>query len=578
MKNEVEDMKIGVINMKKLLSISLCIVIMILTLLSGCANTSSQPTPSSNKEEITDGTKEINSEEVSKYDEPGTFPLTEKKETLTIFAGLMPFVEDLETNDFTKWYEEKTNVHVEWDIVPVKNLTERRNVLLASGDYPDVFMNTRISSSQADIYALQGAFVPIDDLIEKYGVEFKKAVEKVPEMIDISRASDGKIYGLPDLNECYHCMYAQRMWINKTWLEKLNLKMPETTDDFYKVLKAFKDNDPNGNGKADEIPLAGAINGWSMEVIPYLMSSFIYTDRYLPYLEDGKIIVPYDKEGWKEGLKYINKLYDEGLLYPESFTMDKSQLKQLGENPDVPVLGAASAAWYGQFTTNLGDSGRYKMYNSAVPPLEGPNGVRTTYYEGEKVVPYKYIITKDCNNPELAFRWADWFYTQEATLRTVFGVPDKDWRYAEEGEIGLNGKQAIYTTISEKGQMSNKSWNQMAPAFRDNDFRLGQSRSDAPEGDQVEVVLYQEAKEKYEPYSIKENWIPPVMFTEDESAEYEDLKLTIENYVKQSAAQFITGVKDIEKGWDSYVKELENIGVDRYLELYQNAYDRKYKK
>ncbi len=80
---------------------------------------------------------------------------------------------------------------------------------------------------------------------------------------DLITAPDGNIYALPQVNECYHCMYQQRMWIYKPWLDKLGLKMPTTTDEFYEVLKAFKTKDPNGNGKADEIPLSGSIQASS---------------------------------------------------------------------------------------------------------------------------------------------------------------------------------------------------------------------------------------------------------------------------------------------------------------------------
>lgn len=74
-------------------------------------------------------------------------------------------------------------------------------------------------------------------------------------------APDGNIYALPSINDCYHCSMAQKMWIYKPWLDKLGLDVPTTTDELYTVLKAFKDKDPNGNGKADEVPLTGAPRG-----------------------------------------------------------------------------------------------------------------------------------------------------------------------------------------------------------------------------------------------------------------------------------------------------------------------------
>ncbi len=78
-----------------------------------------------------------------------------------------------------------------------------------------------------------------------------------PQVKSLITLLDGKIYGLPHINDCYHCSMSQKMWVYKPWLDKLGLKVPETTDEFEAMLKAFKEKDPNGNGKADEIPLSG---------------------------------------------------------------------------------------------------------------------------------------------------------------------------------------------------------------------------------------------------------------------------------------------------------------------------------
>ncbi|UUZ87014.1 extracellular solute-binding protein [Paenibacillus sp. P26] len=150
------------------------------------------------------------------------------------------------------------------------NAGDKKKLLLASGDYPAVFLSGDLTQAEQIDYGKQGVLKPLNDLIDKYGVEIKKAFQQDPDLKKSITAPDGKIYALPHINECFHCWYSQKVWINTTWLKKLNLQMPTTTEEFYQVLKAFKTQDPNGNGKQDEIPLSGADKTWHGNPAPFL--------------------------------------------------------------------------------------------------------------------------------------------------------------------------------------------------------------------------------------------------------------------------------------------------------------------
>ena len=194
---------------------------------------------------------------------------------LTVFAAKPATVEDLDTNLFTKELEELTNVHITWQTCTEDGLDEKRNILFASGDYPDVLLSAGITKEEQMMYGEQGVLIPLNDLIDKYSVEFKKLLEEIDWLRPAITAPDGNIYALPQINEAYHVTMGQKLWINTTWLEKLNLDMPTTTEEFEEVLKAFKTQDPNGNGVADEIPLSGAITGWNTGVEDFLLNAFI---------------------------------------------------------------------------------------------------------------------------------------------------------------------------------------------------------------------------------------------------------------------------------------------------------------
>jgi putative aldouronate transport system substrate-binding protein len=259
--------------------------------------------------------------------EPGTFPIVKETVTFKAFAPLDAHTKDYATNEFTKFYEQKTNVHIEWETCPNDSATlrEKRNLLLAGGDYPDIFFGAGITKDEEMIYGPQGVFIPLNSYIDKYSFEIKKMLDEVPFVKDSITASDGNIYTLPQVNDCYHCTMSQKMWINSTWLKNLDLRMPTTTQEFEEVLKAFKTRDPNGNGKADEIPLSGCIPSWHTYLDGYLTCAFIYTDgdettARLYVTDDGKVETVVNKPEFKEAMAYINSLYAQGLIDPAAYT------------------------------------------------------------------------------------------------------------------------------------------------------------------------------------------------------------------------------------------------------------------
>jgi putative aldouronate transport system substrate-binding protein len=515
---------------------------------------------------------EVKKKESSSAPALGAFPL-EKPITLKVFLPSDPSIEDLKTNELTKEYEAKTNVHIEWIEVSSKDMEQKRNLLLATNsDMPDIFLNTKISNAQQVQFGSQGVLLPLNDLIEKYGVNIKKVFDYKPLIKKMVTAPDGNIYALPSVEETFHTSLGQKLWINQAWLTKLGLKMPQTTDEFYEVLKAFKEKDPNGNGKADEIPLTGAINGYNTNVYSFIMNAFIQNQGFDegPFiLDNGKVSVAFDKPQWQEGLKYLNKLFKEGLLDRGAISQDGIQLKQLAASKDV-LLGSVSA---GAMTGFLAaDSPRMKEYTS-VPPLKGPQGVQTTGYYPNQLTPGKFAISSSSKYPDIALRWVDWFYSQEGTLRSNAGREGIEWRRGKPEEIGLNGKPALFFRMLKFGKTQNVHWNKNVPILYTEILRNGS----VVEPTDQETILYNETKTKYEPYKPKEV-LPPLFMTSEESEEYLGIDFSIRDYILQSTAKFVVGDMNVDKDWPVYLQQLDKIGLKKYVALTQGAYDRSYKK
>lgn len=501
----------------------------------------------------------------------GDYPITQEKITLSIFTPKSQYVEDYSTNEFTKWLEEKTNIAIEWQTAS-GDLAQSKNVMLASGNYPDVMMNCSINRSEQLVYGEQGIFIDLTDLINEHTVNIKAMLEERPEVRSLLETPQGKIFGLPKINDVYHSTYSSKMWVYQPWLDKLGLETPTTTEEFYQMLKAFKERDPNGNGLADEIPMAATSKLGYAGIDEFLLNSFVYCNDDRMMVENGTVKFVGDTEEYREGLRYLNRLYNEGLLLKDSLVMDRKALTSLGENPDVPILGSAPSLWFGMFTIAGGDSGRYKDYK-AIAPLAGPTGLRQTPKKTPAYSGDSFNITQNCKNTIAAIRWADYFYSMEGTLTSQCGQENVGWKKAEEGQLGLDGNPAIWVTMQRFGSLQNSNWTNSGLFNFDEKMRLGMA---AEEDDETEKLLYDTTKELYEPYGADKS-IPELFFNQEQSIEFTELETQIKSEIEQSLAAFVSGEKSLDNDWDSYLKRLDDMGLKRYVELYQSVYDENFK-
>ena len=519
----------------------------------------------------------------------GTFPIVDDMVTLTFFARKNSQVEDLETNEFTRYYEEKTNIHINWELAPENAYHEKKKLSIVSGDYPDVFFGTNMNESEQLQYGVNdGVFIPLNDLIDKYGVEIKKMFDEVDYIKPSITAPDGNIYGLPQVNECYHCMFSQKLWINRFWLDNLGLEMPTTTDEFYEVLKAFKEKDPNGNGIADEIPLSGAVDNWHTNIDGFIMNAFTYnnsegftfspTDARLMVDGKGKVWAPYVTEEWRDGLRYLNKLYREGLVDPSAMTQQQTELQTLGEHPDVQILGAVASGWFGVFTSLEGEN--MKAY-AALPPLKGPRGFQASAYYPYSFSHGEFVITDASENPAAALRYADDLYSLDNALRYIeAGRPGVEWRDAEPGELDLEGKQAKWArleTTYKYNEIQNVHYYQMGPSWRSANYRRSWSYDqDMYSSNGYETRLFVQSQ-AYEPFAPPWNFIYPKVFPIPEYVdETSQLVTEVNDYLNETIARFISGDMNVEQDWDKYLSEMESVGLGRLIELKQMAYDAQY--
>lgn len=508
-----------------------------------------------------------------------SYPLVQEKKTFT--AMIPSYGTEWIDNDMTRWYEELTGVHIEWQVVQSEGAVQQLNLALASGDYPDIIFGFNwspfeLTMSTIGAYGGQGIFLQLNDYLEDNAPHLLTHVsQEYPVAMDIVTMPDGSIYSMPYVNDCYHCQFwDQRMWIHTGWLETLGLSMPETTDDLVEVLTAFRDGDPNGNGEQDEFPLTSQAGN---SLSTYLVNPFTLspgrTGNWLYFDENGEITATYLHEGFYQGAEYLAGLNAEGLLDAEAFTRDDDQLRALGDAEGGSRIGMVPSGWGGYITIVEGEEGEWTKYK-VMPPLAGPDGQRRVDRDFDE--PHHgnvFVVTDKCDDPALAVAWADGLYEFEATMRAVEGVPDRDWRFAEDGEVGVDGRPALWTRIPREptpaGTNITHQWNQLGPSYRSNAIRLGQAVLVDPEMS-TEVILYTESKEKLEPYATgpETDLLRPV-FSPEAAARVVELETGITQFVEATFAQIATGQGG--PSWEDFQGQLESLGVDEYLQLYAES-------
>ena len=509
---------------------------------------------------------------------------------LTIAVTDHASISSWEDNAWTKWVEDVTNVDLEFKLIPYESRAEQLGLILASGDYPDVFMMCGMTDNLISKYGVdEGMFLPLNDLIETKGNFINKIFDEYPGSKGLITQLDGNIYSLPVVNECYHCTAATKFWINQTWLDNLGLEMPTTLEEFRAVLEAFRDQDANGNGDpSDEIPMAGDNqDGWHTNVELPIISAFTFYDLNLDntamnypedfgmYIEDGAIVTPFDKDEFKQGVQYVADMVKDGLIYEGSFTQDLAGLTQIAEDGR---LGAAPAG-YIMFANLGGDI--YRQYRP-VMPLTGPDGVAGMMsFPHDSVADHGYVISADCKNPEAAYMIGDLMYSYAATMRGYYGRYGEEWTDAQEGEVGINGEPAKYHLLKpwQESEPQDYCILQMVTSFRDAAFRLGEPSDpnvDLYSGEGLETLLYQVTHD-YKPYTSDEKMIPPIKFTAEENEEMSIIKTNVASTIKQNMVAFFNGTKTVEADYDAFLSDLEAQGLGKLVEMYQTAYDAQYK-
>lgn len=548
---------------KRLAALILCVALlgMLGTACSGSAGSSSQQDGAGDGAAAGDGQPAAASDN---FNTEG-LPIVNEKIELDFVFNSQTMTQDLDKLPMFDELEEKTNIHINWDITR-SGWPDKKAMLFASGDLPDAFFGFGLDD--ADITSNLDYFVPLEDYIEEYCPNIRKMFEEYPITKRMSTFPDGHIYSLPQIMPLRPSSN-DTLGINKTWLDKLDLPVPTTLDEFYETMVAFKTQDPNGNGVADEIPFNYANlddSRWftGKTLLGAYGVMYDMTDKYL-VCSDGEVSYMPTMEEYKELVIFLNKMYSEGLINPEVYTDDLSKFVALGKSPDVPILGAAIGWTPGTLTGEWADE------YVAIPPLRASEDVEPLWGTNRALVKYATnrfsVTTKNQSIPE-TMRWIDQCYDQQMSLYLYYGSEGIGIQTEEDGSYTI-----LESTDPEYDQDLWKWYNAPADFGPVGVLAETEEKVNDPSGYYSERV---EMGNIYDPYLLPDEDIYPlVKFEKADQDELTLLKTDITKFVDQKHAQWVT-TGGIEEEWDSYLAELDKMGLPRMIEIYQAGYDAYY--
>ena len=458
---------------------------------------------------------------------------------------------DFEEMILLKNLEEKTNIHINWEAVPESNYDEKKNLILASGDLPDFFFGPyALSNGDLITYGSQGVFIALEDLIEQYASNVVKVYTENPDFKSLLYAPDGHIYSTGKVISDKSRFCPGNMFMYKPWLDELGLPVPDTIDDLYNTLKAFKALGSN------IIPMTCLFFDGTYGLCN-LFGSFgrIDTGDHI-VVENDRVVFSAIEPEFKTSIEYFRQFFIEGLIDEESFTQDQKQWKSKGATEEVTLGCTISWNDFDVFADRAGDY-------ITVPPLEGPDGYRICLKVSSPGVNQTgFTITSVCSDPILALKWVDEFYDPITTFEGFYGPIGVNLYQKDDGSLdylptpeGLTYDEFrfMHTPCDVPATIFDYQWGDILPLAANAQKKVAE----------VEAL--------YLPYATQGN-LPPLLYSLEDTERIQILAPDINNFVKEKEATWLLE-GGIEDEWEAYVERLHQMNVDELIGIYQRNYD-----
>ena len=508
-----------------------------------------------------------------------TLPLAEK----VTLQGLtnFPAGSESEPNNRTifKRLEEKTNVHVEWRTIQMDQWADKISLEMSNAKtLPEFVFNAQFSDTDLLKYAKQGAIIPLEEYIDAYMPNLLKVFEQAPEYRAMCTDTDGHIWALPWIEQLGYGKTAiqtigNMSYINTAWLNFLGLAMPETVDEFEAVLIAFRDNadalKAEFDIQGDIIPMSCIMNDGDQDPC-ILINGFGegYGDpdrgRHIAVTDNKEVICVANTEGFKKGIAWLHKLYEQGLIDPEAFTQEWSTYVAKGKSGRY----GCCFSWDIANIATLDGWAPLPALTADTTNITPQNGSFTSGFDRGRCV-----VTAAAKNPALICVWLDQMYDP-------FQSPQNNWgTYGEDDDFDIF---VLGTNDAGEPMLQHAPLGDASPV----EVREAESVNgplailDSYYG--VYVTCPDDAqyrldwiKDLYTPDMNTEYVFPNVFMSTDDTKQISNLQADISTRINTAKSDWVmNGFTDAD--WDQLQSDLEAYRLSEYLSIFQKYLDAYY--
>ncbi len=433
---------------------------------------------------------------------------------------------------------------------------EAFNLMLVSGALPDIVGGDGLKAAFVR-YGMEGAFRPLDPLIAAHAPHIRAYLDANPDVARALQAPDGHIYFIPYLPDG---TFARGWFIRRDWLTKLGLKTPETVDELYATLQAFRDRDPNGNGRRDEVP-------FFVREASELGRLFTLWDARSSgsdgphdfYVADGKVRHPFADANYRTAVRHVALWYREGLIDKEVYTRGARAREVLLGNDQ----GGVTHDWFASTATyNTTLAGKVKGIDFvAFAPPASVTGKRIEENRRARMRPDGWAITTANRSPVETIKLFDFYFTPVGQRLSNFGVEGVHW------DLVGGAPQFKASVLEAKKPVNTQMWEigaQIPIGFRQ-DYAYERQWTDARalEG----IALYERGNYLVEDFL-------GVALAGPERRTFDRRWPAILGFMLERQQAWVLGARDVDKDWDAYQVRLKSLGFDDALAAMQAAYDR----
>ncbi len=461
----------------------------------------------------------------------------------------------------TKEAAKLTNISLKGTASPAETDSKQAfNLMIASKNIPDMVGGNRDSINK---FGMEGAFVPLNDLIEKNAPDIKKYLDANPDVKAAITAADGKIYQIPFV---YRALISEAWFIREDWLKKLNLKAPTTVDEMYNVLKAFVTQDPNGNGQKDEVGLFTRLSSPQDNKVLSVLSLFGVSD-YWHTNKNGKVEIGLYTPEYKQAIKNVAKWYSEGLIDKEIFTRgSKSRDILFPENN-----GGVIHDWIPS-TCSYNPKISEKVPGFKLIGILPPKDINGDVWEvaaRDKLSGAGWAMSVNNKYQVESIKYMNFWWKDEGIRLSTYGI---------EGDT--------YTMVDGKPKYTDKVLKASNPI---NDYmrKLGGQIDDMgyPHDASYERFMTDEEGIKtldlYEKSGVVNKMnvkLPALSFTEKELNLITSKYPTCRTYMLEQLQKWTFDGSKVDAEFNNYMSTLKSMGIEEIIATYQAAYDRMNKK